>query len=550
MATTPVSLAQFGQRIKAKYPEYSDLADEDLGQRVLTKYPQYSDMVLPGVPKAPQVEMKKLGALDAGGGWSPDDLLRGAVSGVKNMVAHPLQTGAGMGQAFTASGVNPGGMYPTTAATGRQADSQANTAVQNDAQQDQAQQAKFIGQNPAYAVGSVAGPALVTAGLTKAIKVGAPVLGDAMQGFAESNLNQKMNVGTRDTLYGQNPGRGILRSGIGTSTRNGLIEKVAGAKDANGALISNAIQRADANANAPQITPQQLRPLIEGPIESQRSVVQGPGNHVANAETPLDVALSKYTQPAPGATTSIYGPNAPSTILPSDLWKTIQNVDRNTRFNPQPEVETLNEVGRDIRGGLRGHLETTDPSIKPSSQNYSDLSSAQTALERQGAPYYQPHGLRSLAADTINSYPVRTAISSGLYKTGGALKSLFGTPAMGSAGAVFSPKMTGKPLQLESSVPANAEYGADFSQGGYAARPPITPAAPQSLFQLPASTTPGEPQPMIGVKAPAPYPPLAEDYARTRVKPTQFAGPPTNPMGHPKGFLNAVNPPKPKAVKK
>lgn len=45
MSSTPMSLAQFGQTIKAKHPEYSDLADEDVGQKVLAKYPQYSDMV-------------------------------------------------------------------------------------------------------------------------------------------------------------------------------------------------------------------------------------------------------------------------------------------------------------------------------------------------------------------------------------------------------------------------------------------------------------------------------------------------------------------------
>lgn len=545
----PMTMQEFGQTIKAKHPEYGDMADEDLVRKVLAKYPQYQDMVVPDAPKAPQVEMKKLGALDAGGGWNPDDLWRGAASGIKNMFAHPFQTAESMGQPFVASGAAPGGMYPTTAATTRPQDSQANAAVQNQAQGDQAQAAKFIGQNPAYTAGTVAGPALATAGLSKALKVGAPVLGEAMQGFAGDSLNSRMNIGTRDTLYGQNPGRGILNSGIGTSTRNGLISKVAGAKEANGAMISNVINRADQNANAPQITPNQLKPFIEGPINSQRSVVQGPGNHVANAESPLDVAISKYTQPAPGATAPIYGPNAPSTILPTDLWKTIQNVDKNTRFNPQPEVETLNEVGRDIRGGLRGQLETVDPSIKPLSQNYSDLSSAQTALDRQGAPYYQPHGLRSLLADTVNSYPVRTAISSGLYKAGGALKAL-GAPAMGPAGAVFAPKMPSQPLQLESSVPGNAGYGADFSQGGYAARPPITTQAPPSLYQLPANASSGEAQPMIGVKAPAPYPPLAEDYARTRINPPQFNGPPTNPLGHPAGFLNAVNPPKPKAVKK
>lgn len=36
-----MTLTQFGQRIKAKYPEYSDLEDDDLARSVLIKFPQY-----------------------------------------------------------------------------------------------------------------------------------------------------------------------------------------------------------------------------------------------------------------------------------------------------------------------------------------------------------------------------------------------------------------------------------------------------------------------------------------------------------------------------
>lgn len=49
MSTAPVSLAQFGQTIKAKHPEYADIPDEDLANKVLAKYPQYKDMVQPPI---------------------------------------------------------------------------------------------------------------------------------------------------------------------------------------------------------------------------------------------------------------------------------------------------------------------------------------------------------------------------------------------------------------------------------------------------------------------------------------------------------------------
>lgn len=41
----PQTLQQFGATIKAKYPQYNDISDQDLGSKMLTKYPQYNDMV-------------------------------------------------------------------------------------------------------------------------------------------------------------------------------------------------------------------------------------------------------------------------------------------------------------------------------------------------------------------------------------------------------------------------------------------------------------------------------------------------------------------------
>lgn len=40
-----MTIEQFGQTIKQKYPQYADLSDADLGQKMLGKYPQYSDLV-------------------------------------------------------------------------------------------------------------------------------------------------------------------------------------------------------------------------------------------------------------------------------------------------------------------------------------------------------------------------------------------------------------------------------------------------------------------------------------------------------------------------
>ncbi|MFZ3074069.1 MAG: hypothetical protein WA093_03000 [Minisyncoccales bacterium] len=40
-----MTIDQFGQAIKRKYPQYRDIPDAELGKKMLAKYPQYSDMV-------------------------------------------------------------------------------------------------------------------------------------------------------------------------------------------------------------------------------------------------------------------------------------------------------------------------------------------------------------------------------------------------------------------------------------------------------------------------------------------------------------------------
>lgn len=45
------TLEQFGQTIKAKYPEYNDIPDAELGQKMLAKYPQYQDTVSTSSPQ-------------------------------------------------------------------------------------------------------------------------------------------------------------------------------------------------------------------------------------------------------------------------------------------------------------------------------------------------------------------------------------------------------------------------------------------------------------------------------------------------------------------
>lgn len=109
---------------------------------------------------------------------------------------------------------------------------------------------------------------------------------------------------------------------------------------------------------------------------------------------------------APSALLDLRHPEATS----SDLWRTIQNIDANTRFNPDPEVEGLNEVRRSIRGGLRGNLVEAAPGISAPSQTYSDLMGAQQGLDRS------MHGGTSVGKLlSVPAFPLESTVGKLLY---------------------------------------------------------------------------------------------------------------------------------------
>lgn len=122
------------------------------------------------------------------------NFLRGAGSGIYNTITHPLDTLSAMGQSFAATGMAPGGMYPTTAATGRPQDTQANQQVQQNAQQGQTETAQFMKENPAYAAGNVVGPMVATHAL---LKGGGRILG-AGQDALRSTIRNATNTTPSD----------------------------------------------------------------------------------------------------------------------------------------------------------------------------------------------------------------------------------------------------------------------------------------------------------------------------------------------------------------
>lgn len=84
-----MNLQEFGQTIKAKYPEYKDISDEELGTKMLAKYPEYQDMVSKTASQ-PKSSWKEL----------PANFLPSAgkfVGDITQAIAHPIETVKGLG---------------------------------------------------------------------------------------------------------------------------------------------------------------------------------------------------------------------------------------------------------------------------------------------------------------------------------------------------------------------------------------------------------------------------------------------------------------------
>ena len=96
-----LTIEQFGQKVKAKHPQYGDLSDVEVGQKVLEKYPQYQDMVeSPASTKSPANALKAsvidaIGSQEKSVGGFLKNILPSAgrfVGDLASAVLHPVQT--------------------------------------------------------------------------------------------------------------------------------------------------------------------------------------------------------------------------------------------------------------------------------------------------------------------------------------------------------------------------------------------------------------------------------------------------------------------------
>jgi hypothetical protein len=204
-------------------------------------------------------------------------------------------------------------------------------------------------------------------------RVAAPAAVQAGEDTINSGL---LGVPSKVLRNGHNPARGLSEQGLlpaitRTQLERGIDERVP----AIGNQISDLVRRGNPVPAANLVAP------IENPILNAGEVTTGFGGR--NATEPLADLWQMMERKAPGASAPIYGPSAPQAVSAQDLWHSRLNLDANTKFNPNPEIESVNEVRRDIRGGLQDQLVGANQELAQPSQDYGDLRAAQEALEKK-----------------------------------------------------------------------------------------------------------------------------------------------------------------------
>ena len=360
-----------------------------------------------------------------------NDLGRGATEMLFSPIAHPIQTVTGLAKTAGKLAMHHDPIDPENPLTN------IVPSVVNDFKDNGAQEAipHLIGQ----AAGAYAGGEL-TGGIGSAALKPLKAASNPMVRAGMDTLNAYAGQTLPMIRRGQSPGAALLDEGlVPAMSRHSIVQGVENAAKNRGSQIGSLVD------NSPsRISLDKTAPAVDNPINAAKGIVEGPGGN--KNVGPLETLRSSMSDVAPGAKTPAYRspmamkppqsfdptaaihnirtPQGTADVSAPDLWRTIQNIDRNTRFNPDPEVEGLNEIKRDVRGNLRPILEDAVPGLKPLSSKYSDLMAAQEALERTGKP-----GKFTLSRSALGT-PVTTGTGAALVNTGKALQNvdMYGRP--------------------------------------------------------------------------------------------------------------------------
>lgn len=301
----PLSVQEFAAKVKAKYPEYQSLADDDLARRIVAKYPEYEGQVslAPSVAEKAQQHLavlKNAPAEKTFGGGLYDSTIGGFVDTAKSAIGMNGPAAA----AKTVAGVSIPGMVWNAAKGAYEQYNQAMDAAKN--------------RDLGGAFGHMAA-AMV------------PVVGPAA-----ANAGEHIKQG--DIGYGLGEATGLIGQ---TLLPGALGKKVTAAGPALDAAGDAQYQRV--------IDPQNVNPSVAAPVARE---LAGEGVRMRNPQAELGPILNDKAN-AVDTSTPILGRTMPTPVSPitqalRDARANLFDANGTVRHGMQPVVDGLSALEKEI----------------------------------------------------------------------------------------------------------------------------------------------------------------------------------------------------------
>lgn len=290
-------------------------------------------------------------------------------------------------------------------------------------------------QNKGAAAG-MAGLATDVFGPSVAAKGAGAVLKPVARGVARADVTNMIKPNANDAAFGKAPAEGLLNQpgGVVSMSKPQLLAKTRANIGTTGQQIGDAV------AQAPQ-TPVDVSDAVNNPFQAalQRAAKGNEKGLVSGLKDAQEgYTHDLYFDPASG---EIAGQNSPKNMnmTPSDIFNLKKDVGDGIRWTNQAFDSDLNATRGEVYGGLKDRLNQAVPSVKPLNEQYANMRSGASALERRipieernnvfsvpdtaigagGLAAGHPAAAGILAAKKLfTSQPVRSVIDQGLWKYG------------------------------------------------------------------------------------------------------------------------------------
>jgi hypothetical protein len=296
----------------------------------------------------------------------------GLLHTIPDMLTHPGETLSSMGQPVTASGVAPEGMYPATAPLGGSDPGIGGLhAVQNEAQEGQAENAREIAANPARAAGGLTATTLASLGAAKLT----PIAGRGLMSGAGA-LNDALIGTPAEGLHGAEPGLTMAKYGVTGSSPSSLTR-----------VLSERIPEVTAEhrgivAGAPTTTRINTGPIIAPAFQDEIAAGTNPRT---GAASPSQIGIAGRTMRqlthVPDESTGQVTPMMRDPNLsPLEATDLKSNIYDRTNYDPSGKYNIANTGLKSAAHGLKTAVEQTVPESAESGHDLHSLVQAKEIL--------------------------------------------------------------------------------------------------------------------------------------------------------------------------